>query len=265
MPLDHAAQQLDVLLVLHGLQPDHVLVAQDVEAPGRIEHEGDASAHTGGEVAPGLAEHHDDPAGHVLAAVVTYALDHGVRPRVPDGEAFPREAPEVRLARRRAVEGDVADDHVPGRPVAREPVGKDGETAAGEALADVVVGSAFQGEGQAAREPRPEGLPRDAVETYADRAVREALVAVAPRDLAGEHPADRAVGVQYRLLEIDSFAVFEGGQALLDQLVVQGLLQAMVLGLGVVYGLPFGSLGLVEDRGEVHAFSLPVLDGLAHL
>src|SRR3712207_8861845 len=84
----------------------------------------------------------------------------------------------------------------PGRFVAGDPRGEDGQTAAGEALAHVVVGGALEGEGEALRQPSPEGLAADAVHVYPDRAVRQPVVAVAPRELAGEHPPDRAVGVQ---------------------------------------------------------------------
>ena len=93
MPLDHPAQKLDVVLALHGLQPNHVRVAEGLEASRLVEDESDAAAHAGGEVAPRLAEHDDDPAGHVLAAVVTNALDDSVGARVPDGEALARRSP----------------------------------------------------------------------------------------------------------------------------------------------------------------------------
>src|SRR5215210_3188502 len=263
--LDHPAKKLDVIFALDGLETHHVQVAEALEAPRLVEDERHAAAHPGREVAPRLAEHHDDPTRHVLAGVIPDALDHGVGARVPDGETLPREAPEVRLAGGRAVERHVADDDVPGRLVAYEPGGKDGETAAGEALADVVVGRAFEGEGQAAGEPRPEGLAGDAVEVYTDRAVGQAVVAVAPGDLPGEHPADRALRVRNGPLEVDLFSVFEGWSAPFDQLVVQRLLEAVILGPGVPYRPSCGRLDPVEQRREVHAARLPVFDGVTHL
>src|SRR5215218_5815870 len=177
MVLDHPAKEFYIFLALDGLQAYHVHVAQGLEASRLVEDERDAAAHPCGEVAPRLAEHHDDPARHVLAGVIPDALDDGVGARVPDGEALPREAPEVRLPSGRAVERRVADDDVPCRVVGRVPGGEDGEPASREALADVVVCRAFEGEGQAAGEPRAEGLASDALEVYSDRAVGQALVA----------------------------------------------------------------------------------------
>src|SRR5215212_3253800 len=103
------------------------------------------------------------------------------------------------------------------------------------------------------------------MKVYAQRAVGQALVAVATGDLTREHPAYRAVGVRYGLLEADLFTVFEGRYALLDQLVVQCSLEPMVLDLGVADRLSLGCLDPVEQRREVHTARLPVLDGLAHL
>ena len=87
-------------------------VAAAREVAVRVEHVGDAAAHAGGEVAAGPAEHDDAPAGHVLAAVIADALDHRERAAVADGEPLAGDAADVRLAARRAVERDVADDDV---------------------------------------------------------------------------------------------------------------------------------------------------------
>ena len=111
----------------------------------------------------------------------------------------------------------------------------------------------------------PKDWPATPWKSIADRAVGQALVAVTPGDLPREHPADRAVGVRYGLLEADLFAVFECRQALLDQLVVQGFLEPVILVLGVADRLSFRCLDPVEQRREIHAAGLPVLDGPAHL
>src|SRR3954451_22952430 len=77
-----------------------------------VEHEGQAAAHARREVAPGRAEDQRAPAGHVLAAVVADRLDDGGRARVAHAEALAGHPAEERLAARRAVERDVADDDV---------------------------------------------------------------------------------------------------------------------------------------------------------
>jgi len=70
-----------------------------------------------------------------------------------------------------------------------------GDDAAGEALADEVVGFAFEAEGEAGGEKRAERLPGDAGEGDGDRVVGEALRADAVQQGVREFRADRAVGV----------------------------------------------------------------------
>src|SRR3954447_22894911 len=99
--LVHRAEVLDVGRVDLG-----------AEGPVLVEHERQAAAHAGGEVAPGRPEDDDAAAGHVLAAVVADRLDDGDRAGVADAEALAGDAAEERLALRRAVQRDVADHHV---------------------------------------------------------------------------------------------------------------------------------------------------------
>ena len=61
---------------------------------------------------PVRPEHDDAAAGHVLAAVVADALDDRDGAAVAHGESLAGQAADVRLAARRAVERDVADDDV---------------------------------------------------------------------------------------------------------------------------------------------------------
>ena len=105
---------------------------------------GDAAAHAGGEVAAAAAQHHDHAAGHVLAAVIAHAFDHGGGAGVAHREALAGHAAEVRLAAGGAVEHHVADDDVLLRPEGRIARRIDDDASAGEPLADVVVGVAFQ-------------------------------------------------------------------------------------------------------------------------
>ena len=74
-------------------------VAAALELAVLVEHERDAAAHAGGEVAAGRAEHDDDAARHVLAAVIADAFDDRGRAAVAHGEALAGDAGEERLAR----------------------------------------------------------------------------------------------------------------------------------------------------------------------
>ena len=79
---------------------------------GLVQDEGLAAAHAGREVAPRGPEDDDAAAGHVLAAVVADAFDDGLGAAVAHGEALAGDAADERLAVRRAVEHDVADEDV---------------------------------------------------------------------------------------------------------------------------------------------------------
>ena len=112
MPAQHRADELDIVLGLERLEIDHLLIAAAREAAVGVEHVGDAAAHARREVAAGPADHDDAPRGHVLAAVIADAFDHGKRAAVADREPLAGDAAHVGLAAGRAVEADVADDHV---------------------------------------------------------------------------------------------------------------------------------------------------------
>src|SRR4051794_3315348 len=116
-----------------------------------VEDEGQAAAHAGREVAPRRAEDARAPAGHVLAAVVADRLDDGGRARVAHAEALAGHAAEERLAARRPVQRDVADDDVLLGGERRVLVRAHGQRAARQALAAVVVGVAEQRERHAGR------------------------------------------------------------------------------------------------------------------
>ena len=124
---------------------------------------------------PVCTEHDGDPAGHVLAAVVAEPLDDRRRAGVADAEPLPDLAADEELTRRRAVRDDVAGDDVVLGDERACAVGPDHDPAAGEALAEVVVGVALQPQGDAGRQERAEALPRRTRERDVDRAVGQAL------------------------------------------------------------------------------------------
>ena len=71
----------------------------------------------------------------------------------------------------------------------------DDDAAAGEALADVIVGVAFEFERDAVGEKRAEALAGGAGEVEVDGVVGQSGGAVAAGDFAAEHGADGAVHV----------------------------------------------------------------------
>src|SRR5262252_7485114 len=110
--LDHLAQLDDVLVLFDGLEVDGARVALRGEVLVHVPDVRDAARHAGREVETSRAQDHRAAAGHVLAAVVADALDHGLRAAVAHAEPLGRAPAEERAAARRAVERDVADQHV---------------------------------------------------------------------------------------------------------------------------------------------------------
>ena len=149
---------------------------------------------------------------------------------VADAEALAGDAVDVGLAGGGAVEGDVADEDVFLRLEERALGRIDDDLGAGEALADVVVGIAFEREGHARRAEGGERLAGAAVELELDGVVRQALAAVFAGEFAAGDGADDAVDVDDRQLGADFLAALDGGLAEREQVgVVERLLEAVVL------------------------------------
>ena len=135
------------------------------------------------------------------------------------------------------------------------------EPSTGQALAEVVVGVAVQAQRDAARDERTERLAGRPGEQHLDRVVGQALGTEPLGHLVTEDRADRAVDVADRQLERHRRAVRERAFAQLHERLVERAIEAVVLRLGAVAVLLPRRLGHVQDRREVEALRLPVLDG----
>ena len=124
-----------------------------------VEHEGEAAAHSCGEVAAGRSKHNDAAAGHVFAAVVADALDDRAGARVANREALAGKAAEEGTAVGCAVKDRVAGDHVGLGDEVDGIERRDREDPPREALAGVVVGVAAQRHRHAGSQPAGEALP----------------------------------------------------------------------------------------------------------
>src|SRR5205814_6864211 len=114
-------------------------------------------------------------AGHVLAAMVAGTFADRGGARQAHRKALAGHAAQEGLATGRAVQHGVADDDVLRRVTAEVDARADGDAAARQALAGVVVGVADQVEGDALREERAEALATGAFELDEDRLVRQSL------------------------------------------------------------------------------------------
>ena len=134
------------------------MIAASTEAAVFIVDVGEASTHSGGEVAPCLSKDHNDALGHVLASVISYTLHHRMGSAVADREPLPGEAPDEDLAAGGTVEGYVAHDDIlfGGECGAFGRI--DHDVAPRQALGEIIVGVALQGEGHAIGDECAEAL-----------------------------------------------------------------------------------------------------------
>ena len=91
---------------------DQLFVQSLVQVMVFIQYIGDAARHTGGKILAGAAEDDDFAACHIFASMLADALDDGCRARIAHTKALARDTVDKRLAARRAIESDVADDDV---------------------------------------------------------------------------------------------------------------------------------------------------------
>ena len=262
MALDHQADFLDFRRVLQTLQHDHLLVAILTEIACLIQHAGHPAGHAGGKVAARPPQHHHPPAGHVFATVIADRFHHGGDAAVAHAKSLPRHAADVSFALGRAVKGDVARDDV----LLRHKGGtlrriKD-DLAAGQALAQIIVGVAFQNPRQAPRHEGAEALSGRAFEMNLDGVLRQPPGAVTPGDLAAQDGANDAVDVLDFEAGLDFLAPFQSRRAQLEQgRIVQRLVQSVILRHLAVSAEVLGCFGLVKDVGEIQPARLPMLNG----
>src|SRR5437867_740904 len=166
--------------------------------------------------------------------MVASAFDHRDGAGIAHRKAFAGDAAEIAFALDRAVEHGVADDDRFLRLEAAVGRRANDEAAAREALADIVVGVAFELEGYAAREPGAEALSGRTGQTDMDGVVGQPFVAIALRDLAREHRACGAVGVADRARDLHLLAALERTLRLRDQLAIENLMDLVVLRLAIV-------------------------------
>src|SRR5579863_410089 len=172
-------------LVEQGLQIDGLQVTSPLgKVSALVEDVGHTAAHAGCEISATGAEHQHDAVGHVLASVVANALDHRSRSGVTNGKALARYSVEKRFAARGAVESNIADDDIFFRRESGGARRKHDEPAAGETLANVVVGLALKRKRDPPGKKRAQTLPRRALEVNADRVVEQSSRAVTARDFA---------------------------------------------------------------------------------
>ena len=266
MAFDHRAHVGGLERVGQLLEAHHGRVAAAGEIAGHVQHVGNAARHARGKIAAGRPEHDHATARHVFAAVVADGFDDGVDAAVADAEPFAGHAANVGLAAGGAVERDVAGDDVLLRHERGTFWGIEDDPAAAQALAQVIIGVAFQLERHAARHECPEALPGAASEFDVDGVVGQAFRAPFAGQLTAGDGADDAVDVANGQFGADILAAFEGGLAQIEQRGdIERFLEAVVL-FDLAEAPDLRTDGrLIEDVREVESEGSPMGDGFGGL
>ena len=152
----------------------HFLVEADVEIVSFIQHVGDASAHSGGEVLCRCGR--GPPRGR------RSCIRSRGRPRLPprprtagvaDGEAFSRRAVHEDLSAGGSVQGHVSDDDVILRGKTASLRRIDDQLSAGKTFSEIVVAVSDQLQGQSFGDERAEALSAGAAAADAEGIVRQ--------------------------------------------------------------------------------------------
>ncbi len=181
--------------------------------------------------------------------MIADALDDRVGAAVAHGEALAGDPREVRLAAHRAVERDVAHQHVlVGREVGAA-IRIHDHLAAAEPFAHRVVRFAFEREGDSPREPGPEALSRRAAKAEDERVDGELRARLG--QVMRQKRAHRAVGGVDGHRRLHRRAAQERRTRQLDQAVVQAVLEAVLLAASAAdLGAGLGSRE--RERGREH-------------
>ena len=212
------------------------------------------------EVAACGTENHDGAASHVFASVVTDAFHHEGGAAVAYAKTFASASRHEHLARGGAETGDIACNHVLMRIKGDARFRTHDHTAAGQALACVVVDFAVYADGFAAWDERADGLAARTVEGHVDGVVRQTFLAVALGDLVADHGAKRTVHVADWHLDAHRLLLLKGWLRKLDELVVERLVEFVVLLDGLMQDGSRNRSRLHEHVAQIDAIGLPTLD-----
>src|SRR5204862_4807346 len=120
------------------------------------------------------------------------------------------------------------------------------------ALADVVVGIAFQVQVEAAGVPDAEALPGVAAAAHGERRILHAVVAPAPRDLTRDARADGAVEVAELVVPFAAAPVLDGAQHVAHHALGElALIEGRIRGRDAERRRIGGEAGGGQDGGEV--------------
>ena len=193
--------------------------------------------------------------------MIAHCFDDGIDTTITHRKALACHATHKQLATGRAVQRDVADDHVVLRREGRILRREDGDSSTGEPLADVIVGIALETERHATRHERPKTLTRRAIEADADRVIGQTGGAPLASDLTARDGTDDAIDVTDLERAFDLLTALDRRLADIEQLRrIQRLLEAVILRDRLTTTDLGAEIRLIENVAEVEAVRLPMIN-----
>ena len=179
--------------------------------------------------------------------MVTHAFDYSRSPRVAYCKALSRHTAEIAFTVNGTVQDGITHDDVllgDDRCFRRW---VDHQAPAAQALADIIVTFTDEGHADATGNKGAEALSGSAAQGDADGVFRQAGMSGVPCDLARQHGADSPIGVLDGQIDLYRRAILQGGLRLLNEDIIQGLVQAMVLRFTPVNAHTGACLRFVQD------------------
>ena len=245
---------------MDGFEIDEFGIAAYVEITFFVEYISNATGHASCKVASGFAQNDSHPPCHILTSVIANAFDDRANARVAHAETFARLTANKCLPIGCTVEGYVADDDIvfgfKGGSLTRI----DNQFAAAQSLAKVVIGVAFEAEGDARRCEGCKRLSSRSFKGDVNGVFRQTIGSEASRDFAAEDGSDHAVGIFNIEFRVDFAAILEGGFAKFEEdLVVHGVFETVILfDLAITPDFGIG-VWFFKNGGQVQIFRFPVI------
>ena len=253
MLLNHGFELLDIVLIFHLLNGNHILIQIPVEMAVLVQHIGDTAAHACRKVFAGSSKNHHPAAGHILTAVLAHALNHCIGAGIADGKPLSGHAVYKDLSAGCAVEGYISGNDIFLRLVATALRRINDKGSAGKPLSKVIVGISAEGQGQALGNKGAKALASGSRTGYGNGILRQSLL-VASGDLRPQNGSEGPVRIAHLELHRRLLALLQAGFQLFQKnTLIQGTLQLEIIALGGRKGHRslHVSKGIVQDLAQI--------------
>ena len=217
-----------------------------------IKHIGEATGHTGTEIAACWAEHSDYSTGHIFAAVITGTLHDHMGTGITYRQPFTGTSGGKQPATGCSVETGITNNHglIASKLTARRRTNH--QLATTHAFADIVVGIAFEQYMQATSIPDSKTLSGTAGQFDGDRLVGHALIAISTSNLTGESCPNGAITVADTIGKLTTTLRLNSRQNIGDHLLGHtALIERGVTGLLTTQRLIGRNVAIVDNWREI--------------